>query len=386
MHTIENSRHFTKQIDPKSGMIFYTLSTRVAPIQQGFYFINSGCDDSRRYVWFYCAFPPASGHCAGVVDFASDEVRFFPDTYGSGWMVDPLTGELYWGNDSGIYRRSASPYDSPHLVAKKPPELARGRSMGGTHLTFSPDRSELLIDVQSPLGSYIGTVDVATGEYRHWYKTEPGIPYNHAQFCPTNPDLVMVAHEGSPDPKTGKHVSPACTPEGIYPRLQLISRDGTREMRTPLNNYATHECWSADGKSIYYCSKQHIAIDFLGESKAESVAYIPIEGGNGTWHAHATRDGSAYIVDGSHPNRGLTWWRGCPSNVRFYNVATKKLVDLLSYNPEVNGWTPENPSPYHIDPHPRFVRDDEWVSFTTTVNGRVDLALAPTAQLWQATT
>jgi hypothetical protein len=387
MYTPMTSKHFTARIDPKSGMTYYVLSTRVAPIQQGFYFINSGCDDARRYLWFYCAFPPSTGHCAGVIDFASDEVRFFPDTFGSGWMVDPLTGNLYWGNSQGLYMRTANPQDKPVQIARMPEECARflGSSMGGTHLTFSPDRSELFVDIQSANGSYLGTVDVATGQYRQWYKTEKGIPYNHAQFCPTNPDLVMVAHEGSHSFVTGKHQSPACTPEGIYPRLELIRRDGTREMRRPLNNYATHEWWAASGEAIYYCSQGHIARDRLGALEPESVCYIPIEGGNGTWHAHCTRDERYFIVDGSLKSMGLGWWRGCVSVVRFYNDQTKKLCDLLTYNPIVDGWTPENPCPYHIDPHPRFVWDDQWVTFTTTVAGRVDVAMAPVQQLIDAT-
>ncbi len=152
MYTPMTSKHFTARIDPKSGMTYYVLSTRVAPIQQGFYFINSGCDDARRYLWFYCAFPPSTGHCAGVIDFASDEVRFFPDTFGSGWMVDPLTGNLYWGNSQGLYMRTANPQDKPVQIARMPEECARflGSSMGGTHLTFSPDRSELFVTSRAP--------------------------------------------------------------------------------------------------------------------------------------------------------------------------------------------------------------------------------------------
>ncbi|MBQ7915327.1 MAG: hypothetical protein IJ315_00890, partial [Firmicutes bacterium] len=194
-------------------------------------------------------------------------------------------------------------------------------------------------------------------------------------------DLMMCAHEGHFDPNVGRHVSPEKTPEGIYPRLQLIGRDGSREMRKPLNNYATHEWWAADGKSIYYCSQNHIAQDRLGDHEAESVCYIPIEGGNGTWHAHCTVDEKYFVVDGSHPYGDLTWWRGCPSIVRFYNRETKKLVDVVTYNPVVEGWTPEHASTYHIDPHPRFIHNDEWMVFTTTVSGRVDVGIAETKQL-----
>lgn len=67
--------------------------------------------------------------------------------------------------------------------------------------------------------------------------------------------------------------------------------------------------------------------------------------------------------------------------VRFWNDTSKRLIPVLTCNPVVEGWTPEDPSIYHIDPHPRFVLDDRLVTFTTTVCGRVDLAVAETAEL-----
>jgi hypothetical protein len=189
----------------------------------------------------------------------------------------------------------------------------------------------------------------------------------------------MVAHEGSHSFVTGKHQSPAWHPEGIYPRLELIRRDGTREMRRPLNNYATHEWWAASGEAIYYCSQGHIAA-----RRWRAGAGIRLLHGNGTWHAHCTRDERYFIVDGSLKSMGLGWWRGCVSVVRFYNDQTKKLCDLLTYNPIVDGWTPENPCPYHIDPHPALLGRSVG-HFTTTVAGRVDVAMAPVQQLIDAT-
>ena len=52
----------------------------------------------------------------------------------------------------------------------------------------------------------------------------------------------------------------------------------------------------------------------------------------------------------------------------------------------VEGWTPEFPCPYHIDPHPRFVQNDTQITFTTTVMNRVDLAVVDVQQLVDATT
>ena len=48
---------------------------------------------------------------------------------------------------------------------------------------------------------------------------------------------------------------------------------------------------------------------------------------------------------------------------------------ICTLNPSL--CSPERPNNYHIDPHPRFIMNDRYVVFTTTVLGRVDLAVAP---------
>ena len=40
------------------------------------------------------------------------------------------------------------------------------------------------------------------------------------------------------------------------------------------------------------------------------------------------------------------------------------------------GGTPEKPNGYHIDPHPRFTENENYIVFTTTELGAVDLAVA----------
>ena len=385
MYTPFTSRHFTTHVDAESGMKYAVLSTHLAPIQQGFYFVNSGWSDDGRYLWFYCAYPPAAGHTLGVIDFLMDEVHHYPEVAGSGWMVDPLTGSVYWGCSEGIFMRTPHPDDKPQRIARLP-EFARkaGTRSAGTHISFTPDRREILADLQTAIGSSIGTFDVVTGEYHEWYRTEPGIPYNHAQLNPVDGDVCMVAHEVSYDPKVGDYVLPALI-DGVYPRLQIIRRDGTRTMMKPYHNGATHEWWAADGKSFFFCSSHSIVRDWLDSGEQELICHIPIEGGNGTWHGYATKDQKYFIIDGSNPCMGLDWWRGCESFVRFYNAETGKIVYLVTRNPVVNGWTPDCPSIYHIDPHPRFVLNDTMVTFTTTTQGRVDLAIAPVDQLIEAT-
>ena len=90
-------------------------------------------------------------------------------------------------------------------------------------------------------------------------------------------------------------------------------------------------------------------------------------------------------MDGSYPDGELSWWRGCASMIHFYNKKTRKLFKFLTRNPVVEGWTPENPSIYHIDAHPRFILGDSLICFTTTVYGRVDVAFVSVEQLVEAT-
>ena len=399
MYTPFTSRHFTTHIDPVSKVRFAVLSTRVAPIQQGFYFTNSSWSDDGRYLWFYCAYPPAAGHSLAVIDFLTDEIHHFPDTLSAGatWLVDTSTGNVYWGVPQGIFMRTPNPADKPILIARIPENCRKAGLKTvlcvGTHLTFTPDRRELLADIQTNLGSVIGTFDIVTGAFTQWYQTEPGVPYNHAQICPTNGDICLCAHELSYDPKQGRNVKPALV-DGIYPRLQVITRDGKRTMLKALGTAATHEWWAADGKSVYYCNGSHeengsrigvVVRNDLEGSDPEIVCRVNIPDGNSTWHAHCTEDEKGFVIDGSTYSMGLSWWRGCESTVHFYNRETGKLFRFLTRNPVVEGWTPENPCSYHIDPHPRFVLHDTMVVFTTTVCGRVDLAVAPVDQLIRAT-
>ena len=220
MYTPFNSRHFTTHIDPVSKAKFAVLSTRVAPIQQGFYFVNYCWSDDGRYFWFYCAFPPAKERSLAVIDFLTDEIHHFPETAtNASWLVDPRTGNLYWGTVQGFYMRTPHPQDKPICIAKIPEKcLKRGVNSPSTHLTFTSDYKEILADMQTRLGSVIGTFDIVTGEFTQWYETTVGIIYNHGQLSPVNKDMCMCAHEVWYDPTAGCYRQPELV-DGIYPRM-----------------------------------------------------------------------------------------------------------------------------------------------------------------------
>jgi hypothetical protein len=69
--------------------------------------------------------------------------------------------------------------------------------------------------------------------------------------------------------------------------------------------------------------------------------------------------------------------RGGPTEVWFLNRRTGKEIRIAA-NPAMEDYIG---SSYHIDPHPRFCAQGRYVVFTVTVNGHLDLAIVPTADL-----
>ena len=392
MYTPFNSKHFTKYMDPVSGQTIAILSTHVAPVQQGMYFINSGASDDHRYLWFTCAFPPAIPHSMAVIDFLTDKIHHFPDTCGCGdSLVDGSTGNLYWVCPQGIYMRAPHPQSKPMLIARAPEKVRKlGEGCRCSHPTFSPDKKELIVDFQTSQGSLLGSIDVVTGEFTEWYHTEKGTMYSHAQCCPTDSDTMLCAHELW---NSLKNRNDPVFVDGIYPRLQIIRRDGSRTMLKPYGNGATHEWWAPNGKSVYYINNNVrdsgvgvVAQDKLDGSDPVVICSCSTPGAfNSLWHGQCTQDENYFVIDAAYPCMGEPIWRGTESMVYFHNHITGKTIKFLTKNPVVGGWTPEFSCPYQIDPHPRFVMDDQYITFTTTVMGRVDLAIANVEELIEAT-
>src|SRR4051812_37967167 len=108
---LERSELFERWRDPHSGVVSFLLTHRVAPIQQTFYFVNSGFSNDGRYLWFYCAFPPGGdayyGRQLAVIDFVEQSVRQFPETQfmDASPFVDGATGEAYWTTGLEIWKR-----------------------------------------------------------------------------------------------------------------------------------------------------------------------------------------------------------------------------------------------------------------------------------------
>ncbi len=373
MHTPETSRLFTPWRNPANGVESLILTGHLAPVQQSFYYTNPSFTADGRFLWLRCGFPPEGGkHAAqvlGVVDFERDEMRVYHETqFPTGApVVDPATGEVYWGSELDVWKRGPQAEDKPVLVNRFPRELAKGRPERiATHLTFSADRKSLNLDARfvntgSGQQFFIGDLPLDGSPFRLWQRID-GMFHDHALFSPTDPDVQMFAYEYWQD-----HTHEPFNGSTPYHRLWLIRRGGKAEpiLRQSVS-HSGHEWWDAAGKSLWYV---HYGVG------AKKVDLRTREEQN-LWpghlaHAHCDRTGT-YLVADMMGDPGV-----CDCHVGFRNLETGREVEIVNRPPLPAGVT----QCLHLHPHPQFCLGDKYICHTTTVRGRVDVALVPVADL-----
>lgn len=366
----EKSDLFVPWVDPESGVTSYLLKDRHAPFQQAFYFTNSNMTNDGRYMWFYASYPPSPGQCMGIVDMQKQEVRIYPETrfVSEAPWIDPETGEVYWAIDANVYKRGPEANDVPQLLGFFPKSTFGSEIRRiTTHLTRSADGKSLNLDLIAGDTWRLCTMDIETGKLDEWQSFKAC--YKHAQFSPTDPDLIMLCQDHWNDIKTGEHF-------GYKNRIWLIRRG---EEAKPL--YAdgsgrnmhmhTHEWWAKDGNGIWYVDYDY-GTEYYDLFTGERTNVWP----HGTCHSHASTD-DRYLVG----DIGTYQWNKGPalSLVAFYNTVTKKEIAIASGMPNPPEVTKRGF--FHAHPHPQFVLDDEYIAYTSTVRGTLDYAMVRVADL-----
>ncbi len=392
MYTPETSKHFKKYVD-ESGVVSYILTTRVAPVQQSLYFKNTCMSDDGRYLWFRCVFPPAVYQIMAVLDFESDEITVHYETSGPREtlpQVDTRNGDIIHANGVGLYRIKPDDTENYETIATSSvitktvidrfqKNLKGDRPANGlkpSYVVWDASHRYILVDTQFTTGgSKVGTIDLETGEYTFWTMVEDR-KYCHAEICPTNPDIGIVAEDFYIDPATGEYKLIRTLPDGTLCRIVLVSKDGKAEVIPPMyKTRATHEWWSYDGKSIYSVDMTMGLCRYTLDDKKWELR-VPGK----AWHGHSSKDDKYYVSDIDLVEQNF---RGCESAVRFYNYETKKDIMIITKNPRWN--EPDKQNSFHMDPHPGFTCNDNYIAHTVTVDGHIDVALTPTAQLIEMT-
>ncbi len=394
--TISKSSLVSPWQDPKSGIVSYILTSRVAELQQSFYFVNPGMSADGRFCWFYFACPPGGssrqGRMLGVCDFARGRIEHFPETQflDASPLVDTDSAEVYWCSNLEVWKRGPGRDDKPRLVNRLPQELARSRQpvRVATHLTFSADKRSLNFDAEFGAEWLVGSIPLDGSQVELWQRFDRC--YNHGQFSPTDPDVQMIAQDYAVHPITGNVT-------GYENRIWLIRREkkatplfaqpipykGETTMtnehlhgvssRHPTDCRAMHghEWWDADGRKVWYVH--------YGTGVERACVSSPIP--ELVWplthasHAHSDRTGSYLVADSQPPQLPSE------SRVAFLNRKTGHEVNIVSQMPRPT----KSQRNYHVHPHPQFCASDRYLCYTTTVLGRVDVAFTPVETLIEAT-
>jgi prepilin-type N-terminal cleavage/methylation domain-containing protein len=369
---------FERYVDPESGVVSHVLARRVAPVQQSFYFVNSGCSADGRYLWFYCAAPPAPGRWLGVVDFHDQTVHGYAETAftHSSPMVEP-DGSVVWATEAAVWRRGPRPNDRVEQINALPRELIgfdasmlsprRHIEQFSSHLTRSPDGRGVFVTATVGGETILGLMPLDGSAFELWDRQPMYL--NHAQFHPTDPEVVLVAWQRSYDPVSGKAIE-------ADNRLWMLRRGGRVRPIFAEPTQGTHEWWDRDGEHVWFVGEPHFLRDRANSTPATwrvRVADAHLErAGPWFWHAHDSACGRWLVGDRHIPYTRFE--RGMPSSVHLWSRGDARETALITLNPEHRTIGRQ----YHIDPHPRFVLGDRYITHTTTVRGKVDLAVTRT--------
>jgi hypothetical protein len=368
MHTPETSRLFTRWRNPASGVDSFILTERLAPVQQSFYFTNPAMTADGRFLWLRCAYPPPGGkHAApvsGVVDFQSDTFHVYHETQfsASSPLVDPASGAIYWTNHLDIFKRGPLPDDKAVRISRFPAEIARGRTPErlASHLFFSADRKSLVVDARFDNETHVGEIPLDGSPIRIWQQLE-GF-YDHAQFSPTDPDVILFAHEFWKDHEREPF-------DGLRPyhRLWLIRRGQRAEpvLRRPVS-HSGHEWWDPGGRHIYYVH-YGVGVKKVDLETREETNLWP----GHLAHSHSDQSGRYLVADRMGDPKV------CDCIVEFFDTQTGKKIEIVNRPPLADHLTQCT----HLHPHPQFVASDRYICHTTTIHDRVDVALVPVAPL-----
>ena len=306
-------------------------------------------------------------------------------------MVDFETGDGYWCAGLEIWKRSPHPHEAPVLVSRFPESVAYNRRPWrlATHLSFSADRKALNIDAEFGRQWFVGHAPLDGSPIVIWQ--EFGHCHNHSLFSPVDPDLQLLCESASIDPLTGA-VLDTDNPlrlirrgEESYPIFpdpipcdHLIFRhashgelaDGPCIVNDSRSMHG-HHFWSADGQYVWYVHYE------TGVERVRLGSAVPelIWPHKTVSHVHASSIGNMLVLDTLPPDQPAD------RHVSFVNLATGRTIDIVSYMPDL----PREFGRYHIHPHPQFCMSDKYICYTTTVNGKVDVAFVSVDSLMART-
>jgi oligogalacturonide lyase len=300
-----------------------------------------------------------------------------------GEIVAPKTRQLFFMRDNVIY--------ATHLdnhVTKKIAELPRGWrgltinadetvlagafGQGAAEISRGQPRSywfKAIHDAKLP--HLLFTLEIATGKTNVIHRGNDW--FNHVQFSPTDPSLLMFCHEG---------------PWHLVDRIWNIHTDGSAlrliHARTITNEIAGHEFWSSDGNTIWFDLQiprgekfflAGVAADPATRDKPSPEIRYPIERDQWSVHFNVSRDGKLFSGDGGAPNmvahatNGKWLWLFTPQSGG--TLIAEHLVNMSKHD-------------YALEPNVNFTPDGKWIVFRGNFDGTSQVYAVEVAKTSQA--
>ena len=396
---------FEKHTDEDSGVVSYLLKSGIGgwECSQSNYFVARSMTDDERFVFFYGSnknYSKDADRNGMILDLRTREVYPVPNCHFSCHpYLDPVEDKLYYGhvysnkNKATIYRRDLLEDPSKDIkLADVPSSLLAGTTSGSpikrlaNHLTLTQDKSKVFLDMRIDDEFVYGLLDLAAGTWDEWGRAD--INLTHGELNPVRDDIALMAVD-SYTRLDGTKVSIEADPDGIYPRLQLVSKGHRERMMPDMTRedqpagYASHERWDESGEWVYWCSAG-VCIRNV-DNPDQFYKYAP------TWASHSFFSMQRQYI--TYDDQSLDFYRGCRWRVAFYNIATNKyvyihkLLPALVSSEEIQNTTIANKmASLHPDPHPQFVCNDKYVICTAQRPDKtIRLSITPVDQLIELT-
>lgn len=188
---------------------------------------------------------------------------------------------------------------------------------------------------------------------------------NHLQFSPTDPNLLLLCHEG---------------PWHKVDRIWTIRSDGSGltkiHTRTMTMEIAGHEFWSHDGSTIWYdLQTPRGEVFWLAGYNVNTTerTWYHLERDEWSIHFNVTRDGQLFCGDGgddrqvAHATNGKWIYLFRPELIKNRGMADKDFINpgVLHAERLVN----MSKHDYRLEPNVRFSPNQKWVIFRSNMFG-----------------
>lgn len=360
---------FDRHQDPISQAVCYTLRERLGEVHKGLYFVRPSVCGPGQWLWFSVCNPPSPQPRLACVslDPSRPELRLFPGSMLNGNpLVEPGGDSAVVPVGSGLYRFRVD--GSWELLWRMPDEVLKGRHLFKlcTEVTQSCDGRLILLDSEIGNVFYIATLELATADYRplrHFARR-----HYHTAFSLHDPTLFMVNLGQNIDPITGIRTD-------MDVRTWVMDTTLTRyEPMDPSlwfkhTSMGCHEWWTPSGK-INWCDYNEGIWEIELPSRAKRLVWSrPLI------HGQVDPAERWYVGDANCYN----WNDRKPCSVWLFDRLRQAEVPIVSRMPPQPLPWPDFRA-YHIDPHPCFSDDGHWISFTSTLDGSVNVSLCPMGQ------